>query len=249
MLGYITLGSNDLAAAQAFYSNLVPVIGGKELMRFSDSFIVYGVSLDKAGIAITNAYNGEPATPGNGNMAAIVVRDRAQVDALYNKAMELVINGLKLQPCQPGFVDGRDAILEANDLIFDGVDECLLWQVFARRGLGANAEQGNSNSRSDQTEDFSLPAFCTAGLSDFEIMESTVRIYPNPANDELTISIDPSTKIQSVNIVDVNGRLIKEISNLSQSTLSVDISNFNSGIYFVQLNSNGQQIIRKIVKN
>ena len=170
-------------------------------------------------------------------------------DGGNNKAMELVINGLKLQPCQPGFVDGRDAILEANDLIFDGVDECLLWQVFARRGLGANAEQGNSNSRSDQTEDFSLPAFCTAGLSDFEIMESTVRIYPNPANDELTISIDPSTKIQSVNIVDVNGRLIKEISNLSQSTLSVDISNFNSGIYFVQLNSNGQQIIRKIVKN
>lgn len=89
MLGYITLGSNDLAAAQAFYNNLVPVIGGKELMRFSDSFIVYGVSLDKAGIAITNAYNGEPATPGNGNMAAIVVRDRAQVDALYNKAIEL----------------------------------------------------------------------------------------------------------------------------------------------------------------
>ena len=89
MLGYITLGSNDLAAAQAFYSNLVPVIGGKELMRFSDSFIVYGVSLDNAGIAITNAYNGEPATPGNGNMAAIVVRDRAQVDALYNKAIEL----------------------------------------------------------------------------------------------------------------------------------------------------------------
>lgn len=89
MLGYITLGSNDLEAAKDFYSNLLAVIGGKELLKFSDTFIVYGVSMDKTGIAITQPYNGAPASPGNGNMAAIVVQDRAQVDALHAKAMEL----------------------------------------------------------------------------------------------------------------------------------------------------------------
>lgn len=89
MLGYITLGTKDIAKAQEFYSNLLPVIGGKELMRFSDTFILYGVGMDKPAIALTHPHNGEPAAPGNGNMAAIVVLERPQVDALYAKAMEL----------------------------------------------------------------------------------------------------------------------------------------------------------------
>jgi catechol 2,3-dioxygenase-like lactoylglutathione lyase family enzyme len=89
MLGYITLGSNNIEASKAFYSGLLPVIGGKELMKFSETFILYGVSMDKPAIAITKPYNGEEAGGGNGNMAAIVVDERAKVDALYAKAMEL----------------------------------------------------------------------------------------------------------------------------------------------------------------
>jgi predicted lactoylglutathione lyase len=89
MLGYITLGSNDIERSKNFYSNLVAVIGGKELMKFSDTFIIYGVSMDKTAIAITTPYNGEPAGGGNGNMAAIVVLERAMVDALHAKAIEL----------------------------------------------------------------------------------------------------------------------------------------------------------------
>lgn len=89
MLGYITLGSNDLDASRAFYDGLLPVIGGKELMRFSDSFILYGVAMDKPAIAITTPHNGGAAQPGNGNMAAIVVTDRPLVDALHAKALGL----------------------------------------------------------------------------------------------------------------------------------------------------------------
>jgi catechol 2,3-dioxygenase-like lactoylglutathione lyase family enzyme len=89
MLGYITLGSNDIERSKAFYSNLLSVIGGKELMKFSETFIVYGVAMDKTAIAITTPYNGEPAGGGNGNMAAIVVNDRALVHDLHAKALEL----------------------------------------------------------------------------------------------------------------------------------------------------------------
>jgi catechol 2,3-dioxygenase-like lactoylglutathione lyase family enzyme len=89
MLGYITLGSNDIDRSKAFYSSLVSVIGGKELMKFSDTFILYGVGMDKPAIAITKPYNGESASGGNGNMAAIVVLDRDKVDALHAKALEL----------------------------------------------------------------------------------------------------------------------------------------------------------------
>ncbi len=74
-----------------------------------------------------------------------------------NIAMNLVINGLKLQPCSPGFVDGRDAILQADQLLYNGANECLIWTVFANRGLGFSADQGDSDSRSDQIQAFDLP--------------------------------------------------------------------------------------------
>ncbi|MFD1873231.1 T9SS-dependent M36 family metallopeptidase [Hymenobacter bucti] len=74
-----------------------------------------------------------------------------------NKAMALVIEGLKLQPCSPGFVDARDAILAADVAINKGANQELIWKVFARRGLGFSAKQGLSTSRTDQVESFDLP--------------------------------------------------------------------------------------------
>ena len=56
-----------------------------------------------------------------------------------NIAMQLIIDGLKLQPCSPGFVDGRDAILEADELAYGGANQCIIWDAFARRGLGFSA--------------------------------------------------------------------------------------------------------------
>ena len=66
----------------------------------------------------------------------------------------LITEGMKLQPCSPGFVDGRDAILDADTLLYGGDNSFLLWAAFARRGLGVNADQGSSNSNSDNVEDF-----------------------------------------------------------------------------------------------
>lgn len=77
-----------------------------------------------------------------------------------NIAMNLVIEGLKLQPCSPGMLDGRDAILQADQLLYNGAHECLIWEVFANRGFGYSASQGSSASRSDQTEAFDLSPVC-----------------------------------------------------------------------------------------
>ena len=74
-----------------------------------------------------------------------------------NIAMQLVIDGLKLQPCSPGFVDGRDAILAADLLNYGGAHQCLIWEVFANRGLGFSASQGSSMSRTDQVAAFDVP--------------------------------------------------------------------------------------------
>jgi extracellular elastinolytic metalloproteinase len=74
-----------------------------------------------------------------------------------NKVMQLVLDGLKLQPCGSGFVDSRDALLAADIALTGGDNQCLIWEVFARRGLGASAIQGTSASRADGTEAFDMP--------------------------------------------------------------------------------------------
>ena len=81
-----------------------------------------------------------------------------------NMAMELIIEGLKLQPCSPGFVDGRDAIIAADEAINGGANVCRIWEVFANRGLGYSASQGTSNSRADGNEAFDMPPVCTLEL-------------------------------------------------------------------------------------
>lgn len=83
-----------------------------------------------------------------------------------NLAIQLVMDGMKFQPCSPGFVDARDAILAANAALTDGeaeaVNHCLIWRGFAKRGLGASADQGSPTSRSDGTQAFDLPVECAA---------------------------------------------------------------------------------------
>jgi extracellular elastinolytic metalloproteinase len=82
-----------------------------------------------------------------------------------NLAIQLVMDGMKLQPCSPGFVTGRNAILQADTVLTGGANQCEIWQGFAKRGLGVSATQGSSNNRSDGGEAFDLPASCVPTLS------------------------------------------------------------------------------------
>ena len=89
MIGYVTVGSNDLDKARTYYDALFGSIGAGRLMEFGENFTLYGTGWGQPGIAICKPHNGEPATAGNGNMAAIVLDSRDRVDALHAKALEL----------------------------------------------------------------------------------------------------------------------------------------------------------------
>jgi catechol 2,3-dioxygenase-like lactoylglutathione lyase family enzyme len=89
MLAYTTLGTNDLDRAARFYDELLAVIGAKRMMEQPGYFIAYGNSKDGAGLGITVPFDRQPATAGNGTMVALEAKDRAQVDALHAKALEL----------------------------------------------------------------------------------------------------------------------------------------------------------------
>ena len=77
-----------------------------------------------------------------------------------NLALRVVIDGMKLQPCSPGFVDGRNAIVQADQNLTGGANKCQIWRGFAKRGLGVNASQGSSASATDGVQDFTVPAGC-----------------------------------------------------------------------------------------
>lgn len=79
-------------------------------------------------------------------------------------ALTLVIEAMKLQPCGPGYLDGRDAILAADKLLYNNAHRCLIWEAFARRGMGADALQGSANSTGDETPGYSLPNVCQTAV-------------------------------------------------------------------------------------
>ncbi len=88
MLGYTTIGTSDLDRACAFYDALLGEIGAKQLFGM-DRIKFYGTSTDEAMLALCIPYDEEAHHRGNGNMIAIPGGDRAGVDKLYAKAIEL----------------------------------------------------------------------------------------------------------------------------------------------------------------
>ena len=93
MIGYVTLGSDNMPRARDFYDQLLgPTVGAKRIMEFGDDlggFTMWGTGFDKPGIAVTNPYNKQPAVAGNGNMTAIALNSRAKVDEIHARALEL----------------------------------------------------------------------------------------------------------------------------------------------------------------
>jgi catechol 2,3-dioxygenase-like lactoylglutathione lyase family enzyme len=88
MIGYVTIGTNDLPRAAAFYDSLLGDIGAKRMME-NEQFIAWSVRPDAPGLGVTKPFDKKPATVGNGVMVALEAANRAQVDALHRKALAL----------------------------------------------------------------------------------------------------------------------------------------------------------------
>ena len=86
MLGYVTVGTNDLERAARFYDAIAAEMGVGRMMDF-DSFIAWGQPGGAPGIAATKPFDGNPATVGNGTMVALEAKDRDQVQRLYDIAL------------------------------------------------------------------------------------------------------------------------------------------------------------------
>lgn len=166
-----------------------------------------------------------------------------------NVAMDLVMRGLKLQPCSPGFVDGRDAILLADELLYDGAHKCLLWKVFARRGLGYSASQGDPNNWNDQVEAFDLPAACVVGIVEHnDQVDGAFRLIPNPASQHVAIGLTGHLKSGvTVRLLHADGRLVHELTFRGGEDPLLDLHGLATGLYVVELEVEGERMHQRLV--
>jgi predicted lactoylglutathione lyase len=88
MIGYVTLGTNDLAKAAAFYDAIAKELGVGRFME-TDSFIAWGTPGGAAGLGVTKPFDGQAATVGNGVMVALEAADKDQVARLHALALNL----------------------------------------------------------------------------------------------------------------------------------------------------------------
>ena len=167
-----------------------------------------------------------------------------------NIAMQLVIDGIKLQGCSPGFVDGRDAIIAADLAANGGANECIIWNAFARRGLGVSADQGSSSSTSDGTVAFDRPAGCDElGVNDNGSLDNNFIIYPNPSNGNINVRSLIDFGDATISIYDVNGREVYNNQVSLQNTVNVNAENLNTGIYIIQIKGADYTHTAKLIIN
>ncbi len=88
MLGYVTIGVNDMGRAEGFYNELLAEIGVKQIMDMA-RIKMYGTDPGAGMLAICVPYDEQDPSPGNGNMVAIPAGSKGGVDQMYAKAIEL----------------------------------------------------------------------------------------------------------------------------------------------------------------
>ncbi|RMG87670.1 MAG: T9SS C-terminal target domain-containing protein [Bacteroidetes bacterium] len=130
-----------------------------------------------------------------------------------NIAMQLVVDALKLQPCSPTFVEMRDAILAADQINHNGAHHCLIWEAFAKRGLGYSASAG-TNARGDETEAFDMPpSLCQPIIN---IDSAVDEILNDGQNMTITITLT-NNAVQTINGITVTNELPAGTSFVSAS--------------------------------
>lgn len=89
MIGYAVVGSNDIPRALAFYDSLLTEAGGKRMLDMGERGCIYSAEPGRPMLGVMRPYDGTPASVGNGMMVALAADDRAMVDRLHAKALEL----------------------------------------------------------------------------------------------------------------------------------------------------------------
>lgn len=168
-----------------------------------------------------------------------------------SRVLQLITDALKVQVCNPTFIDGRNAILAAEQATTGGEDKCMIWRTFAKRGLGVNASAGSKTNINDQVQDFTIPAECPLlATEDVKSVKSTtISIYPNPAKNEFYINFPSNTMGKfSIEIYDMSGKLISSEDKISpDAKKAISTDKMINGTYMVKVKGLGFDAVSKVI--
>lgn len=143
-----------------------------------------------------------------------------------NRTIQLVMDGMKLQNCSPGFIDGRNAIIAADALNNGGANECLIWEVFARRGLGWSADQGSTGNRNDGLQAFDNRPECIKTLKVEKLVDGNIS-----AGDTINVTLLAyNHKDTPVNAVVLNDELPNGLSLVTVSVVGSNKTTVSNGV-------------------
>ena len=165
------------------------------------------------------------------------------------RVFQTVIDGLKLQGCLPTFIMGRDAIIAADQASNNGDNKCLIWNTFAKRGVGVNASAGSKTNINDQVEDFTVPEGCA--LATNEVMAAKgFSIYPNPAKNEFYLNFKNSIlgKV-NVEIYDASGKVVSTQQIDPSAKEAINTQKLPNGVYIVKATGIGVNYSSKMIVN
>ena len=172
-----------------------------------------------------------------------------------NRFLRLVLEGCKLQVCNPSFLNGRDAILRADSLVNGAANSAVIWTMFARRGMGFSAVGGVRTNGLPTTTGITAAFDMPVGTLPTPVLDprttplgtqsasaingSLVDAYPNPAQNVLTIQAQLASKSAvRVSLVNLIGQVVTTttapVGDL-QRGLTVNTSNLAEGLYIVRV--------------
>jgi len=165
-------------------------------------------------------------------------------------ALALVIEGMKLQVCSPGFVDGRNGILKADTLLFGGAYSDIIWQSFASRGLGYSASEGSTANIKDGIAAYDLPPGFLAKSSQVEDVTAKnatgISVSPNPATKDVTLTVNGNKKSLTVDLMNAAGQQLKRFTMTGES-LHMNLPKLSSGMYYLKISGEGFNETKKLM--
>lgn len=158
---------------------------------------------------------------------------------------KLLVSGMKMSPCNPTFLEARNAIIESDRVLYNGDNRQLILNAFAKRGLGTKAKAWNTNSLKDIAESFQATGTITS-LEDEKLAQEVI-IYPNPAKDVINIDMtDLNLGNVDIELTGLSGRVLRRLSSKSK-TETINVNGLSRGIYFVRITSKNGALTQKII--
>ena len=173
----------------------------------------------------------------------------------FNVAMALVTESLKIQPCGPGQIDGRDAMVAADAVLYNGANAAELSAAFTRRGYGENAQQGSADSFTGIVANFDPLVIVVANETAAPVLTEAYRVsaaFPNPASDRATLRVEVrEAQDVTVEVFDVMGRRVALLHDGpmaagQQNTVTFATGALAPGAYVVRVRGEAFQTTRRV---